>query len=106
MVDEIKDVVPQIPDKTKVFADALLHAQSVTLQYIQLINGQIHDLMDQLEEVEFPYIFNLLTADEFKTFKSTLMPEQSLRKRARGAVKETEEVIGRARELFECCLRL
>ena len=113
VVDEIKDVVPQIPDETKDVMDetkvlalennSLLHAQSVTLQYIQLSNGQIPDLMDQLEEVEFPYMFNLLTADEFKTFKSTLMPEQSLRKRARGAVKETEEAIGRARELFECC---
>ena len=80
----------------------MLHAQSVTLQYIQLSNGQIPELMDQLEEVEFPYIFNLLTADEFKTFKSTLMPEQSLRKRASDGVKELVEIIDRAQKLFEC----
>ena len=103
MVDEIKDVVPQIPDETKVFADALLHAQSVTLQYIQLINGQIHDLMDQLEEVEFPYMFNFLTADEFDIFKRTAKFKPSIYYQASVGVKETEEVIGRARELFECC---
>ena len=53
--------------------ERLLYAQSVTLQYIQLSIDRIPDLM-----VHFPYMFILLTADDFQTFKSTLMPKPSM----------------------------
>jgi len=42
---------------------SLLHAQSVPVQ---------------LKDVRFPYMFTFLTADKFRTFKSTLMPKPSM----------------------------
>jgi len=90
------DVITEI-ERLLTENERLLYAQSVTLQYIQLSIDRIPDLM-----VHFPYMFILLTADDFQTFKSTLMPKSSMDKRGRGGVKEMVEIIDRARKLFEC----
>ena len=81
----------------------LVSEQSKILQYLKSSIDQIPHLMVQLEEVEFPYMFTLLTAHEFEIFKRTLMSEPSLDKQASDGVEGVVKFIGRAQESFACC---
>jgi hypothetical protein len=69
------------------------------LKQIQMSVGQIPDLMIQLGAVNFPYMFNLLTAHEFDTFMKS--KESTLNERP--TTEKIEEFTGRAQELFQCC---
>ena len=101
-VREIKDVVVVTKDVV-VENNNLLHAQSVMLQDIKLSIIQIPNLMVTLQQVKFPYMFRILTREEFASFQETKEERPSMIEQASNEAQKMTEFSGRFKELFECC---